>query len=198
MPVLPPTSAGPAAPPKGPAAPGAPAKPGVAAAPAANTKPGDPRLSDKRYKLIEATMRRYGYQGHALIETLHTAQESFGYLDDFTLEHVARSLHLPFSKVLGVATFYNIFKMKPSGEHTCVVCTGTACYIKGANKLISALEKRFGIKNGGTTPDKKFSLLTARCFGSCAMAPAVVLDGESLGKMTEEAIIAKAEAVALK
>lgn len=194
MPALPPTPAGPAAPPK---APGAPAKPGVVAAPA-NTKPTDPRLTDKRYKLIEATMRRYGYQGHALIETLHTAQESFGYLDDFTLEHVARSLHLPFSKVLGVATFYNIFKMKPSGEHTCVVCTGTACYIKGANKLVAALEKRFGIKNGGTTPDKKFSLLTARCFGSCAMAPVVVVDGETLGKLTEDAVIAKAEAVIAK
>lgn len=127
----------------------------------------------------------------------HTAQESFGYLDDFTLEHVARSLHLPFSKVLGVATFYNIFKMKPSGDHTCVVCTGTACYIKGANKLIAALEKRFGIKNGGTTPTRS-SRCSPRCFGSCAMAPAVVIDGESLGKLTEEVIVAKAEAVIAK
>lgn len=139
-------------------------------------------------------MRRHGYQGHALIESLHTAQESFGFLDDFTLRHVARSLHLPFSKVHGVATFYNYFTLKPPGEHACVVCLGTACYIKGAHKLLSAVQARFGIKPGQTTPDKKFSLLSARCFGSCAMAPVVVLDGDVIGKVTDEVLVRRVEA----
>lgn len=154
---------------------------------------GDPRLSDKRYKLLEATMRKHGYAGHALIESLHTAQQAFGYLDDFTLWHVARSLHLPPSKVYGVATFYNLFTLKPQGEHTCVVCLGTACYIKGARAAIAAIEQRFHVKAGGTTADRTLSLLTARCFGSCALAPAAVLDGEMLGKLTPEGIVRRVE-----
>ena len=150
---------------------------------------GDPRLNDKRYKLLEATMRKHGYTGHALIESLHTAQESFGFLDDHTLLHVARSLRLPYSRVYGVTTFYNFFTLKPAGDHACVVCMGTACYIKGANKLMEAVEGKYGIKAGQTTPDKKFSILTARCFGSCAIAPAVTLDGDSLGKQTPELLL---------
>jgi bidirectional [NiFe] hydrogenase diaphorase subunit len=155
---------------------------------------GDPRLNDKRYKLLEATMRKHGYGGHALIESLHTAQESFGFLDDFTLRHIAKSLRLPYSRVYGVATFYNYFTLKPAGEHACVICMGTACYIKGANKLLDSIEQKYGVKPGQTTPDKKFSILTARCFGSCAIAPAAVLDGESLGKQTPELLLQRIDA----
>jgi bidirectional [NiFe] hydrogenase diaphorase subunit len=150
---------------------------------------GDPRLNDKRYKLLEATMRKHGYAGYALIESLHTAQEAFGFLDDATLMHVARSLHLPPSKVYGVATFYNHFTLKPQGEHTCVVCLGTACYIKGARAAIAAIQAEFQVKAGGTTADGKLSLLTARCFGSCALAPAAVMDGEMFGKLTPEDMV---------
>jgi bidirectional [NiFe] hydrogenase diaphorase subunit len=155
---------------------------------------GDPRLNDKRYKLLEAAMRKHGYQSHALIESLHSAQESFGFLDDFTLRHIARSLKLPYSRVYGVATFYNYFTLKPAGEHACVICMGTACYIKGANKLLDSIEQKYGVKPGQTTPDKKFSILTARCFGSCAIAPAAVLDGESLGKQTPEMLLGRIDA----
>jgi bidirectional [NiFe] hydrogenase diaphorase subunit len=165
--------------------------------PTTQTKPSaaveSDRLADKRYKLLEATMRRYGYQGHALIEALHTAQESFGYLDDFTLKHVARSLHLPPSKVFGVATFYHHFTLKPQGVHTCVVCLGTACYIKGARAVLSAVEERYGVKAGGTTPDNQLSVLTARCFGSCALAPVVMLDNEVIGKITHEGMVQRIE-----
>jgi bidirectional [NiFe] hydrogenase diaphorase subunit len=150
----------------------------------------DNRLAaDKRYKVLEATMRRYGYQGHALIEALHTAQESFGYLDDFTLKHIGRSLHLPPSKVFGVATFYHHFTLKPQGAHTCVVCLGTACYIKGARAVLFAIEDHYRMKAGGTTSDNQLSILTARCFGSCALAPVVVLDSEAVGKVTPTALV---------
>ncbi len=118
--------------------------------------------SDKRWKIVEATMRRNGYQGHALIETLHTVQESFGFLEPEGLRFVATSLRVPLSQVYGAATFYHFFTMKPPGKHTCVVCTGTACYIKGAPGLLSAMEDRYGIKPGETTEDGKLSLLTAR------------------------------------
>ncbi|MCS7088388.1 MAG: bidirectional hydrogenase complex protein HoxE [Thermoflexales bacterium] len=150
-------------------------------------------LNDKRYKLLEATMRRYGYQGHALIEALHTAQEAFGYLDDFTLRYIARQLRLPYSKVYGVATFYNYFTLKPQGAHVCVVCLGTACYIKGSPELVSALESAYKVKAGSTTADNALSLLVARCVGSCALAPVAVLDGEVIGKATPAVLLERVQ-----
>ena len=149
--------------------------------------------ADKRWRLVEATVRRYGFEGHALIETLHTVQETFGYLDDTALRYVAQALRLPLSKVYGVATFYHFFTMKPKGEHSCVVCMGTACYIKGAPNLIDAVAQRYAIKPGETTKDNKLSLLTARCVGSCGLAPAVVFDGDVVGKLETADILRRLE-----
>ena len=138
---------------------------------------------DKRWKIIDARMRKYGYQSDALIEVLHVVQESFGFLDDTSMKFTAAALHLPLSKVYGVATFYSFFNLKPQGEHTCVICTGTACYIKGAPLILEAVQKAAGgVKVGNTTPDGKVSVVTARCFGSCGLAPAIVLDGEVKAK----------------
>jgi bidirectional [NiFe] hydrogenase diaphorase subunit len=133
-------------------------------------------------------MRRHGHEPYALIEVLHTVQETFGFLTDDGLKYVAASLRVPFSKVYGVATFYHFFTMKPPGKHTCVVCTGTACYIKGAPSLLSAVQEAAGIKQGETTADGMLSLLTARCLGSCGLAPAVVFDGQVAGKVNTESI----------
>jgi len=131
---------------------------------------------DKRWRLVTATMRRYGFEADALIETLHTVQEAFGYLDHDALRFVAESLKLPLSKVYGVATFYNFFTLKPHGQHACVVCLGTVCAIKGGPNILSELEALTGINAGETTPDKKVSLFVARCFGACWLAPAVAFD----------------------
>ena len=98
--------------------------------------------------------------------------------------------------VYGVATFYHFFTLKPQGEHNCVVCLGTACYIKGAPHLIEAMEERYGIKPGETTPDGKVSLLTARCIGACGLAPAAVLDGNVGAKMTAPEFLTKVEQMA--
>lgn len=138
---------------------------------------------DKRWRLVNATMRRHGNQPDALIETLHTVQEAFGCLDDLALRYVAANLKVPLSRVYGVATFYNFFTLKPQGEHSCVVCLGTACYIKGAPQILEAVENIAHIKPGETTIDKKVSLLVARCLGTCGLAPAGVLDGEVMGKL---------------
>jgi bidirectional [NiFe] hydrogenase diaphorase subunit len=137
---------------------------------------------DKRWRIVNGTMRRHGYARDALIETLHTVQESFGYLDKNSLKFVAASLRVPLSQAYGVATFYHYFTLKPPGKHTCLVCLGTACYIKGAGQLISHAEKELGIHAGETTPDQEVSLLTARCLGSCSVAPVVVFDGELSGE----------------
>ena len=142
-----------------------------------------PPSEDRRWRLVEATMRRHGRQSHALIESLHTVQESFGYLDREALHYVAAALRVPLSQIYGVATFYHFFSLKPQGEHTCVVCLGTACYIKGAANIVAAIEQAEHVKAGETTTDGQLSLLSARCLGSCGLAPAVVFDGEVVGKV---------------
>ncbi len=151
-------------------------------------KPAPPS-TDKRWKIVEATARRHGNAGHALIEALHTVQETFGYLDETALKFVANLLRLPLSKVYGVATFYHFFTLKPQGKHTCVVCMGTACYIRGANEALAQIEKKYGVKAGQTTADGNLSVLTARCIGSCGLAPAFVFDGEVAGKLDSKAVI---------
>ena len=93
-------------------------------------------------------MRKSGFARHALIETLHTVQSSFGYLDEEAIRFVARSLRVPLSQAYGVVTFYHYFSLKPPGKHTVTVCAGTACYIKGADKLVAAAEKRLGHYTG--------------------------------------------------
>ena len=138
---------------------------------------------DKRFKLLDVAIKRHQFRQDALIEVLHTAQELFGFLDNDVLLYVGRALRVPASRVYGVATFYNFFSMKPPGQHTCVVCMGTACYVKGAGQILDALEKKYDIKSGETTPDGKVSLVTARCLGACGLAPAVVFDGEVAGKI---------------
>lgn len=154
------------------------------------SKPTAPS-GDKRWRLVDATMRRLGNQSRGLIEALHTVQETFGYLDEGALRYVAVSLRVPLSRAYGVATFYHFFTLKPTGEHTCVVCTGTACYIKGAPQLLAAAQQDLKIKPGETTADGKVSLLTARCLGSCGLAPAVVYDHEVSGKVTSGAFRAQ-------
>ena len=131
-------------------------------------------------------MRRVGQHSRGLIEALHTVQEAFGYLDETALRYVAISLRVPLSRAYGVATFYHFFTLKPAGEHTCVICLGTACYIKGAQHLVEAVKHDLGISPGETTADGKVSVLSARCLGSCGLAPAVVYDNEVAGKITPD------------
>jgi len=156
----------------------------------AAVRPGPDATKDKRFKILEAHIKKFQYRQDALIEVLHKAQELFGYLEDNVMRYVAAQLKLPPSRVYGVATFYHLFTLKPQGEHTCVVCLGTACYVKGAQRILDAIEARTHIKPGETTPDNKLSLLTARCIGACGIAPAVVYDSQVAPKQTPEDTIA--------
>ena len=149
----------------------------------------EPPNDDQRWKPVIATMRRYGFAAHALIETLHTVQSTFGYQDEVAMRFVAESLRVPLSRVYGVATFYHFFQLKPPGEHTCVVC---------AAHLLEAMDDRYGIKPGETTADGKVSLLTARCLGSCGLAPAAVLDGNVEAKITPPALLENVQRMALR
>lgn len=159
----------------------------------AQAKPAksDHPSGDRRFKTLDMTMKRHHYKPDALIEVLHKAQESFGFLEEDVLTYIARGLKLPLSKVYGTATFYHLFSLKPNGAHTCVVCLGTACYVKGSNKVAEGLEQELGIRIGETTPDGKISLMAARCIGACGIAPAVVFDGTVAGKQEPEMALAK-------
>jgi bidirectional [NiFe] hydrogenase diaphorase subunit len=161
----------------------------------AGTAPAKPAAGhasgDKRFKILEVHMKKQQFRQDALIEVLHKAQELFGYLEDDVLLFVAHHLKLPPSRVYGVATFYHFFTLKPQGEHTCVVCLGTACYVKGADKVVAAIENLIQIKPGETTPDNKVSLLTARCIGACGIAPAVTYDGHVAPKQSPDDALAR-------
>ena len=142
---------------------------------------------------MNGIMRKNGFARHALIETLHTVQTSFGYLDEDAIRFVAKSLRVPLSQAYGVVTFYHYFSLKPPGKHTMTICTGTACYIKGTDKLVAAAEQKLGIPQGQTTPDGQISLMTARCVGACGRAPVVLNDGELYGQASEEKMIEQLE-----
>ena len=148
---------------------------------------------DKRWDSVETRMRRLGNRPDALIEALHATQESFGYIDDEALRYVSDSLGVPPSTVFGVATFYHYFNLKPQGEHTCVVCTGTACYINGATEILATLQAGLGLEPHETTADGKISLLTGRCFGSCSLAPAAIVDGQVKDRVDARDLLAQLE-----
>jgi len=144
---------------------------------------------DNRFTMLDACMKRHRFAPDALIEVLHTAQELFGFLQNDLLHYVAHGLKVPPSRVYGVATFYHFFSFAPKGKHTCVVCTGTACYVKGADALLAAIERQLGTTDGKTSADGQVSLMTARCLGACGLAPVVVFDGEVSGKQEPESAL---------
>ena len=150
---------------------------------------------DKRRLALEKTMKEHNYEESALLEILHRAQEIYGYLDKELLMDISQSLHLPPSHVFGVATFYSYFKLKRPGQHVVTGCLGTACYVKGVDEIMRAIEKEYNIKRGESTSDGKLSLLVTRCIGACAMAPAIVVDDEMIAKATKEVVLQKIKEV---
>ena len=150
---------------------------------------------DKRRLLLEKAMKEHNYEESALLEILHRAQEIYGYLDKELLMDISQSLHLPPSHVFGVATFYSFFKLKRPGQHVVTGCLGTACYVKGVDEIMRAIESEYNIKRGESTADGKLSLLVTRCIGACAMAPAIVVDNEVIAKATKEVVLQRIKEV---
>jgi len=123
-----------------------------------------------------------------LMPVLQEAQEKFGYLPEEILELISKELKIPLAEIYGVATFYSQFTFVPKGKYNISVCLGTACYVKGADKILEELEKVLGIKSGETTPDLKFSITPTRCLGACGLAPVININGETYGKLKPEDI----------
>lgn len=123
-----------------------------------------------------------------LIPVLQEIQNTYGWLPEEAMKRAARKLGVSLAILSGVASFYNEFRLKPLGENHIVVCTGTACHVRGAPLLVAELERNLDIKVGQVTEDQKFSLETARCVGSCAVAPVILVNGEFHGNMTKKKI----------
>ncbi|UCF60756.1 MAG: bidirectional hydrogenase complex protein HoxE [Anaerolineaceae bacterium] len=144
---------------------------------------------DDRFKALDRTMKRFNFEKDSLLEVLHDTQEIFGFLSDDLLIYISTHLRVPLSQVYGVATFYHFFTFEPLGKHNCIICRGTACHVKGSDVITQALSEEFAVPIGKTTEDGLFSLTTARCIGSCGLAPVAVLNGAVHGKQTPQSMI---------
>ena len=162
--------------------------------PLAQAKPVPPS-DDQRWRAVETRMRQLGNRPDGLVEALHSVQQAFGFIDHDALRYVSESLRVPLSRAFGVATFYHYFTLKQRGEHTCVVCTGTACYINGALEMLASIEAGLAVTPDETTADGKLSLVTGRCFGSCSLAPAAIVDGEVEGRVDVTAFVKRLQAL---
>lgn len=144
------------------------------------------RTNEEMFAELDAFIESVGSDPSEMIAILHTAQGIFGYLPMIVQKHIADRIGVNVSQVYGVVTFYSFFTMKPKGENVISICLGTACFVKGSDKLLAACEKHLGIRNGETTADGRFSITTLRCVGACALAPVMQINGKTYGNITED------------
>ncbi|MGB2824914.1 MAG: NADH-quinone oxidoreductase subunit NuoE, partial [Phycisphaerae bacterium] len=129
-----------------------------------------------------------GTAGDNLIGLLQEMQDRFGYLPPAALAGISRRMRIPLSRVYGVVSFYAQFYTEPRGRHTVRCCRGTACHVKGADRIIDAVQKALGIEEGQTTPDMLFYLETVACLGTCFLAPAMMIDNQYYGKLVPQRV----------
>jgi len=132
---------------------------------------------------LDAIIAKHKGKPGGLIPVLEEAQVTLEYLPPSVQARIARGLNLPFSRVYGVVTFYSFFTMTPRGRHTVRVCLGTACYVRGGKALADAIKKEYGVEEGDTTQDRRFTYESVRCLGACGLGPVVVVDDEVHGRM---------------
>ena len=132
---------------------------------------------------LDGIIEKYKMESGALIPVLEEAQRILEYLPVSVQKRIARGLNLPFNRVYGVTTFYSFFTMTPRGKHTIRVCLGTACYVRGGKRIAETVKKEFGVNEGETTKDRKFTFETVRCLGACGLGPIVVVDDDVHGRI---------------
>lgn len=137
---------------------------------------------------MKAVFKKYENVPGRLMPVLQDAQDIYGYLPIEVQRMIADALEISLSEVYGVATFYSQFSLTPKGQHRISVCLGTACYVKGADKVLEEIETQLGIKAGECTADRKFSIDTCRCVGACGLAPVIMIDDKVYGKVTPEQV----------
>ncbi|MBR2902844.1 MAG: NAD(P)H-dependent oxidoreductase subunit E [Clostridia bacterium] len=137
---------------------------------------------------LKAFIETKKHEPGCLMPVLQEAQRIYGYLPVEVQQMIADGLGVTLAEVYGVSTFYSQFTLSPKGKYKVNVCLGTACYVKGADKVLEAIEKKLGISAGGITPDGKFSIDTCRCVGACGLAPVVVINDDVYGKLTPDMV----------
>jgi len=146
------------------------------------------KLSESKVKFIKDVCKSFNNNPGEVINVLHKVQGEVGYLPAEVQELVADELHIPVSKVYGIVSFYSFFTMKPKGENPISVCLGTACYVRGAEKVLDEIKRQLGINVGEMTPDGKFSLTCLRCVGACGLAPVIMIGDKVYGRMTPDRV----------
>ena len=144
------------------------------------------KISESNFLKIKEICESFDNNPGELINILHKTQESFGFLPEEVQQVVADCLGIPVGRVYGVVSFYSFFTMKPKGKYAISVCLGTACYVKGAEKILDALKSELKISEGGVTEDGKFSLDVLRCVGACGLAPVMTINGKTYGRLVPE------------
>jgi NADP-reducing hydrogenase subunit HndA len=145
-------------------------------------------LKKEQVEKIREICKSFDNQSGELINVLHKVQGNFGYLPAEVQEVVAQELEVPVAKVYGVVTFYSFFSMLPKGKHPISICTGTACYVRGAEKVLEELKKELKVEVGETTVDGKFSINCLRCVGACGLAPVVMVGDKTYGRVAPEMV----------
>lgn len=139
--------------------------------------------TEEQFKELMACISAHRGEQGALMPVLHEAQNIYGYLPSEVQQIIAEELNIPLAEVYGVATFYSQFTLNPKGKHKISICLGTACYVKGSDKILEAVERELRISCGECTPDKQFSIDSCRCVGACGLAPVMIVDGEVYGRL---------------
>jgi len=145
-------------------------------------------LLPKDIRLLNAIIRKYDGKKEFLICILQDIQNRFEYLPRQALVHVSEKLDIPLIQIYGVATFFKTFSLIPRGGHTCTVCLGTACHVRGAEKVLDKIKRNLDIDVGETTKDMQFTLKTVNCLGACALGPMVVVDDDYHGHMAQSKV----------
>ena len=135
---------------------------------------------------IKEICSSFKHDPQELINVLHSCQEHFGYLPAEIQEVISEVMTIPVAKIYGVVTFYSFFTMTPKGKHPISICLGTACYVRGAEKVLDEFKKELGIQNGQATKDNKFSLSSLRCVGACGLAPVVLVGDKTYGRVAPD------------
>jgi len=148
----------------------------------------DVKANEKQFMLLKEYIDSIKENQGILMQTLHKAQEIFGYLPIEVQKFISYELDVPLAEVYGVATFYTQFSIEPKGKHKIGVCLGTACYVKGSQQVLDKLSKELKVSVGGTTSDNLFTLEATRCLGCCGLAPVMMIDGDVYGKLEPKKI----------
>ncbi|MBS7358485.1 MAG: NAD(P)H-dependent oxidoreductase subunit E [Bacteroidales bacterium] len=148
----------------------------------------DIKLTEEQVDFIKGVCKSFNNEGGEVINVLHKVQGEYGYLSIEVQALIAKELNIPVAKVYGIVSFYSFFTMIPKGKYPISVCLGTACYVRGGEKVLDELKKQLNVEVGGTTNDRKFSLDVLRCIGACGLAPVITIGDKVYGRLTPDQI----------